>query len=145
MQLQRLVAVLALAGAVGLSGCGGGNKASNNGNTTQSSQAAGSAASQGAAMAGRPMAPIPSTLHCGAVKPVWVNERRHNYREAGDPYYGRTRYGKYMCPSAAVAAGYHRAGGGGAMGGSMRSYGKHHHRGGAMAPASPGANPAYSP
>jgi hypothetical protein len=62
------------------------------------------------------------------VQPVWVNQRSHTYHDPTDPMYGRTRHGQYMCPSAAVAAGYHKASG------------KYHHRGGAMEGAAP--NPA---
>ncbi|HZZ66165.1 MAG TPA: hypothetical protein VFE17_11735 [Candidatus Baltobacteraceae bacterium] len=147
MQVQRFGAVLTLA-AIALTGCGGGNKASNTSTTTstttQSSPAAApaspaaAAASPGAmhAMQGS-VAPVPSTLHCGAVQPVWVNPRSHVYHEPSDPRYGRTRHGKYMCPSQAVAAGYHAAGSG------SGSYGKHHHRSsGAMAPASPAGAPS---
>jgi hypothetical protein len=79
------------------------------------------------------MAAVPPKLNCGAVKPVWVNTHSHVYHEPGDPYYGHTKYGKYMCPSQAAAAGYHAAGG------------ARHHRskrsGGAMAQPSP--SPSY--
>jgi len=78
-----------------------------------------SAASPGAPMQGshmqaiesRPQASIPPNLNCGAVQPVWTNPRSHTYFEASAPFYGRTKKGSYMCPSAAVAAGYHEASG----------------------------------
>ena len=48
-------------------------------------------------------------INCGAVKPVWANTKSKVYHEQGDPLYGHTKHGKYMCPSAAMAAGYHLA------------------------------------
>ena len=55
------------------------------------------------------MVPVPRSLHCsGAV--VWANPARKNYHMAGDPYYGRTRHGQYMCEETATAQGYHPAG-----------------------------------
>jgi hypothetical protein len=54
--------------------------------------------------------PVPAGLNCGAVKPVWVNLHTKAYHEAGDPYYGRTKNGQYMCPSVAAQQGYHPAG-----------------------------------
>ena len=54
-------------------------------------------------------APIPNTLRCkGDI--VWVNMHKKTYHEPGDPYYGRTKNGQYMCKAAADAAGYHMAG-----------------------------------
>ncbi len=49
---------------------------------------------------------------CGAVKAVWVNTKTKVYHEQGDPSYGHTKHGKYMCPSQASREGYHPAGGG---------------------------------
>jgi hypothetical protein len=83
------------------------------------------AAGNGGSMVGV-AAPLPSTINCGSDQPVWVNQRTHVYHEPADPLYGRTKHGAYMCPSAAVAAGYHPAG-------------KHrHHWSGSPAPASTG-------
>lgn len=53
-----------------------------------------------------------ATINCGAVQPVWVNTKSKAFHEQGDPLYGHTKHGKYMCPSAATSAGYHLAGGG---------------------------------
>jgi hypothetical protein len=54
-------------------------------------------------------APVPKGLNCkGDI--VWVNTAKKTYHEAGDPYYGRTKHGEYMCKAAADAAGYHMAG-----------------------------------
>jgi len=54
-------------------------------------------------------APIPANLTCKDAI-VWVNTKRHTYHEAGDPYYGRTKSGQYMCLSDAIAAGDHASG-----------------------------------
>jgi hypothetical protein len=54
-------------------------------------------------------APIPAGLTCKDAI-VWVNAKRHNYHEPGDPYYGRTKNGQYMCKADAIAAGDHAAG-----------------------------------
>jgi hypothetical protein len=61
------------------------------------------------AIASRPQAPIPANLNCGAVQPVWTNPRSHTYFESTAPFFGRTKNGSYMCPAAAVAAGYRPA------------------------------------
>ena len=71
------------------------------------------------AIESRPQAPIPASLNCGAVQPVWTNPRSHTYFEPTAPIYGRTKNGSYMCPSAAVAAGYHKASGKRRHGGGM--------------------------
>lgn len=55
------------------------------------------------------LAPIPNTLSCDEKEPVWVNRRRGVYHVAGDPFYGRTKHGSYMCKQDALKAGYRRA------------------------------------
>ncbi len=104
---SALLASLLLAG---LAACGGGK-------TSQTTQAAGpmSAATteaqrEVAALPQSAVVPVPAGLACGAVKPVWVNLRSKAYHEPGDPYYGRTKNGKYLCPAQAQAQGYHAAG-----------------------------------
>jgi hypothetical protein len=43
---------------------------------------------------------------CPASDPVvWVNTSTHVYHKQGDPYFGKTKGGKYMCTSQATAAG----------------------------------------
>lgn len=80
--------------------------------TPQGAEAAGNggaAASVGTGTSAGEPAPVPANLKCGAVQPVWVNQRSRVYHEATDPLYGRTKHGQYMCPQAAIAAGYHKA------------------------------------
>lgn len=50
--------------------------------------------------------------NCGAVRAVWANTKTKVYHEQGDPMYGHTKHGKYMCPSQASKEGYRPAGGG---------------------------------
>ena len=114
---------------VSMAACGGGSQSSISAEPSSSAGAmstsgAMSAASVGA-LGGSMAAPVPADLNCGAVQPVWVNQRSHTYHEPSDPLYGRTKHGEYMCPSAAVKAGYHRASG------------KHHYHGGGMEGGAP--------
>lgn len=53
------------------------------------------------------LAASPSDLHCGTRAPVWANERTKVYHVQGDPYYGHTKHGGYICEQDAVRAGYH--------------------------------------
>ncbi|HET7814693.1 MAG TPA: hypothetical protein VFL13_10010 [Candidatus Baltobacteraceae bacterium] len=140
MRINRLIAAVPLLALAALTACGGG-KSSTTTTTTQSQTAASPAAtaaggSMTSAQANAVQAPIPASLHCGAVAPVWVNTKRHTYHTANDPYYGKTKNGQYMCASAAVAAGYHLAGSRGTRG--------HHRKGGSMS-GSMQAQPEPSP
>jgi hypothetical protein len=126
MKKSSLVAASFFALAlIGLTACGG-NKSANNaanaaasaaGNAanTASSAASGAAGSMGS-MAKEAMGRMPAASgtipDCGAVKAVWVNLNSKAYHEPGDPYYGKTKHGEYLCPSQAKAQGFHPAGGG---------------------------------
>lgn len=94
--------------AVALAACGGGKTTTTT--TTTVAQPTTEAQREAAALPQAQVAPIPAGLNCGAVKPVWVNMHTKAYHEPGDPYYGRTKNGQYMCPSAAAQQGYHPAG-----------------------------------
>lgn len=94
--------------AVGCSG-GGNQGAQNNATVAPLARPMSEAQKEVAALPLSQAAPIPKGLNCkGAV--VWVNTTRKTYHESGDPYYGRTKHGEYMCMAAANAAGYHLAG-----------------------------------
>lgn len=117
-----IVPVLAIA-LFGLAACGGGKSSNQNGS------AAGN--SMGNAMTGA-NAKVPN---CGAVKAVWVNLNTKVYHEPGDPYYGHTKNGEYLCPSQAKAQGFHPSGGNAMMNQSNEmSGGRHHRRHGGAAP-----------
>ncbi|HEX3368728.1 MAG TPA: hypothetical protein VHS56_04055 [Candidatus Cybelea sp.] len=110
-------------GVLVLTGCGG-NKASNAASKAASAAAtaasdAGNAASDAMQSAGQAVTGNQTPPNCGAVSAVWVNLKTKVYHESGDPMYGKTKHGEYLCPSAAKAQGFRPAGG--AMAG------KHHH------------------
>ncbi|MGA8533632.1 MAG: hypothetical protein WB615_05950 [Candidatus Tumulicola sp.] len=95
---------------VGLSGCGGG-KSSANATASSAPMSAASDATDSTAKGamGSAGGAIPN---CGAVHAVWVNLSSKVYHEPGDPYYGKTKHGEYLCPSQAKAQGFHLAGSG---------------------------------
>lgn len=97
--MKYIASVLLLCGLVA---CGGGR-------STSAAASPNDAASTDAAA-------IPD---CGAVKAVWVNTKKKVYHEPGDPYYGKTKHGKYMCPSEAKKEGDRPAGGAKAHNSSM--------------------------
>jgi hypothetical protein len=106
----ELLGALALVAAVAGCGGGGGGSAPQN-NATVAPLASPMTAVQ-KEVAGLPLAqaaPIPKGLHCkGDI--VWANTNKKTYHREGDPYFGRTKHGEYMCEAAADAAGYHLAG-----------------------------------
>ncbi|MDQ6825756.1 MAG: hypothetical protein M3Z14_00970 [Candidatus Eremiobacteraeota bacterium] len=120
----RVLPALAIAVSLALGACGG-NKGTTT--TTMGNQARTEGQREANALPLSQAARIPGNLHCGATRPVWVNMRTKTYHAQGDPYYGRTRNGEFMCPSAAASAGYHLAGARhrgmrGGKSGSMNSY-----------------------
>jgi hypothetical protein len=102
MRKQTVVAIsLVAAVAFVLSACGSGKSSSNASNTA------------GPAQTGAPMSSENATVpNCGATQAVWVNLNTKVYHEPSDPAYGKTKHGEYLCPSQAVAQGFHAAGGG---------------------------------
>lgn len=137
---NRTIAIITLLAFVGLgaAGCNSGKNATNNAAQTAASaanamgsaannagQAAGSAAgaagsaaqnamgnaASGASNAMQGAANAMTKPNCGAVQPVWVNLKTKVYHEPGDPAYGNTKHGEYLCPSQATAQGFHAAGG----------------------------------
>jgi hypothetical protein len=55
------------------------------------------------------MAPMYGSTSCNGGAPVWANDRTHVYHVQGDPYYGRTKHGHYVCERDAVKEGFHKA------------------------------------
>ena len=108
-QIARLTSVgLVAAAALFAAACGGGGSSTaNNPQTTATVMT--EAQKEQKALPLAQAAPVPKDLHCkGPI--VWVNMHTKAYHEAGDPYYGRTKNGQYMCKAAADADGYHMAG-----------------------------------
>jgi hypothetical protein len=91
-----------------LAGCGGSQTSSSQ--ATAAPTATTEAQREQAALPTSSMQPIPKDLGCSGDDVVWVNMKTKSYHEPADPYYGRTKNGKYMCKAAADAAGYHMAG-----------------------------------
>lgn len=127
MNVRSLVLVPVLAiSLLGLAACGGAKSAAQN-----AANAAGNAAGSAANGATNAMGNATANMrvpNCGAVKAVWVNLNSKAYHEPGDPYYGKTKHGEYLCPSQAKAQGFHPAGGSAMMNQSQESSGRHHRR-----------------
>lgn len=105
--VRRSTIVSLLVAAALVAGCGGGSQ----GSSSQATAAPTTEAQrEQAALPTSAMAPVPKDLGCSGSDVVWVNLKSKSYHEPGDPYYGRTKNGKYMCKAAADAAGYHMAG-----------------------------------
>lgn len=52
------------------------------------------------------LASDPADVHCGSQPAVWANSRTKIYHMVGDPSYGHTKFGGYICERDAVRAGY---------------------------------------
>ena len=116
MKKSFFVAVSCALILTGLAACGGGKSSDNASNATN---AAASAAGNAMMSAGNAMNSMKNSAedamgakipNCGAVKAVWVNLSTKVYHEPGDPYYGKTKHGEYLCPSQAKAQGFHASG-----------------------------------
>jgi hypothetical protein len=108
--IKRSLAALAFVGiALALVACGG-SKSSGGATNAASTQPGASGAMRQESMP-----------NCGAVQAVWVNLNTKVYHEPGDPRYGKTKSGEYLCPSQATAQGFRAAGAAGERG-------HHHHR-----------------
>lgn len=94
-----IIPILALA-LSSLVACGGGKSASNTATEASTAPMASGAMQNGNAT-------IPN---CGAVQAVWVNMRTKVYHEPGDPMYGKTKHGAYLCPNQAKERGFRPAG-----------------------------------
>jgi hypothetical protein len=117
-----LLASLVAVAATALTACGGGKSRTNApSNTAATTAPMGSAGSQNAR--------IPD---CGATQAVWVNLNTKVYHEPGDPAYGHTRNGEYLCASQAAAQGFRPVGGAGG-----RHHRRHHRRTGMAPEAAP--------
>jgi hypothetical protein len=55
------------------------------------------------------LAKSPADLHCGSHPAVWANSHTKVYHVQGDPYYGRTKFGGYLCEQDALREGYRAA------------------------------------
>jgi hypothetical protein len=126
---NRTIAIITLLALVGLcaAGCNSGKNAANNAAQTAATAAgamgnAANNAAQGVATAAAAAggaaqnamgnaANAMTKPNCGAVQPVWVNLKTKVYHEPGDPRYGNTKHGEYLCPSQATAQGFRPAGG----------------------------------
>ena len=107
--LEAVLLTVVVAAAAGCGGGGGGSAPQNNATVAPLTSPMTAVQKEIAGLPLAQQAPIPKGLNCkGDV--VWANIARKNYHREGDPYFGRTKHGQYMCEAAADAAGYHLAG-----------------------------------
>lgn len=108
-KIVTLVAMLVLCAT--FVGCGGGSS-----NTNSSTSATAAPTPTSVAYAEQNALPltvaakIPPGLKCATADTVWANMHTKAYHDPGDPYYGKTKNGAYMCKETAVAQGFHAAG-----------------------------------
>lgn len=117
-----LLASLIAVALTGLTACGGGKSRTNApSNSAATTAPMGPGSSQNA-----------TVPNCGATQAVWVNLNTKVYHEPGDPAYGHTRNGEYLCPSQAAAQGFRPVGGS-----AGRHHRRHHRRTGMTPDAAP--------
>lgn len=122
MRSASFVIATLLLVSLAVSGCGGGSNSGQN-----AANSAATAAGQAMNGANGP-APVPADLKC-KTQIVWVNLSTRVYHEQGDPWYGRTHNGEYMCLPEANLKGYRLAGSnGGSMGSDTSQMSSSHHR-----------------
>ena len=117
--MRHLRLPFAIFAIMAIAACGSGKSSSNGG----SNGASNAGSSSGSSMGSQGRQAAGNMPNCGAVQPVWVNLRTKKYHEQGDPAYGHTRQGEYLCPAQAEQQGFTRAGGGG-----RRHHGHHRNR-----------------
>ncbi|HME81148.1 MAG TPA: hypothetical protein VKF82_03615 [Candidatus Eremiobacteraceae bacterium] len=102
--------VASIAAAAVLAGCGGGG--SSNSNTSSTAAPTPTSVIQGEqnALPLAVAAKIPAGLKCASSDIVWVNMHTKAFHDPGDPWYGKSKNGMYMCRADAVAQGDHPAG-----------------------------------
>src|ERR1700687_2466604 len=111
-KIVTLAAVIALVAT--LSACSGGGGSTGGAQATTAATTAATPTS--VAMAEQNALPlavaakVPAGLKCKKADIVWVNMHTKAFHDPGDPYYGKTKNGAYMCRADAVAQGDHPAG-----------------------------------
>ena len=110
LKIVTMVASLAL--ATTLFGCGGGSSNNSSSSTTATTAPTPTsvAYAEQNALPLAVAAKVPSGLKCASADVVWANMHTKAMHDPGDPYYGKTRNGAYMCRATAEAQGYHMAG-----------------------------------
>lgn len=101
--MNRALVIISFAflAALSVSACGGGKS---------KSAGSGEATAAASTQARVPAAAGGSIPDCGSVQAVWVNLRTKVYHEPGDPSYGKTKHGEYLCPAQANEQGFRAAG-----------------------------------
>ena len=109
-QLKIVTFVASVALYVALTGCGGGGSSNSNSGPAANPTATSVIQGEQNALPLSVAAKIPAGLRCPSRDIVWVNMHTKAFHDPGDPWYGRTKNGQYMCRSDAIAAGDHPAG-----------------------------------